>query len=257
MLNNLYNGFAHYYAAITNDRDFKLQTDCILNEYEAENPCKTFLELFAGQSLHSIEVLKDSEIDVWAIDSSKEMKQLALDNGFKVADQFIVGELPEALINIPVSVKFDCIICLFHGLSNLSKDSVYILLNNVKNRLSGHGRLFIEMHDIRYIMEYISNPVIRYTLAKAQDGVKLSYAWPSEKITWDAHAFKALVPVQIVIDNLENTQVENFTSSDYIHSAEDIIFISNLLGYKFKILSDQEGWKRIFDLSVILELSLP
>jgi len=256
MLNKLYNEFATHYAAITNDRDFKAQSDCILSTYTDVHTCKTFLELFAGQSLHSIEMQKNLGIDVWAIDSSEEMKRLAISNGFKNTDNFIVGDLPGALANIPDNIKFDCIICLFHGLSNLSKDSIYSLFEIAKQKLNSNGRIFIEMHDIRYIMEYISNPIVRYTSAESNNGVKLKYAWPSEKIMWDALSFKASVPVQIIVDNLEDSQIENFISSDYIHSADDVLFISKLLGYKCQILSEQLAWQRNFELSIILELSI-
>ncbi|MGY0036539.1 methyltransferase domain-containing protein [Pedobacter sp. NJ-S-72] len=111
------------------------------------------MELFAGQSLHSIEALKKPDINVWAIDSSSEMKQIAITGGFKNPAQYIVGDLPQAILNCVDQLKFDCITCLYNGLSNLTKSAVFELLSNCKQILNSKGKIFIELHNIFYIMQ--------------------------------------------------------------------------------------------------------
>ncbi|KIO76591.1 hypothetical protein TH53_14210 [Pedobacter lusitanus] len=153
MRNKLYKEFASSYAAVTNNRDFKAQLELLLNTYQPEQPCQSFIELFAGQSYHSIAAIQKGTMDVWAVDSSLEMKQLAVAEGFLNPEQYIVGDLPGSIAAHPV--KFDCVACLYSGLSTLPMQAVYELLQNIRPLLSNKGKVFIELHDIFYTMEYV------------------------------------------------------------------------------------------------------
>jgi hypothetical protein len=258
MKNKLYKEFASYYVAATNDRDFKNQLELILDTYDAENPCRSILELFAGQSLHSIEATKNPDMDVWAIDSSSEMKQIALAAGFNNPDKYIVGDLPEAILDCVDQVKFDCITCLYHGLSNLTKTAVFDLLNNCKKILNSNGKLFIELHDIFYMMQYIANPQIHYTEVENAKGEQIKYAWPSDKIEWDPYTFTAKVPVKFLVQSPQRQRVDTieFTSTDHLYSTEDIVFLANLLGYNCRIMTTHPSWGKYFEKEIILELSI-
>jgi hypothetical protein len=256
MKNKLYKEFASYYADVTNDRDFKAQLELILSTFESGNPCISFLELFAGQSLHSIEALKKPDIDVWAIDSSSEMKQIALAEGFKNPAQYIVGDLPEAILSCPDNIKFDCITCLYNGLSILNIENVFQLLKNCRQKLSDHGKMFVEMHDIFLITEYLSNPQIRYTEVTNSRGELIKYAWPSGKIKWSPYNYRAEVPVQFLIQSSQRTDTIEFTSYDHIYSTEHIIFLAGLIGFEAKILTETQSWAEFFGGSIILELSI-
>lgn len=253
MVNRLYAEFAKYYAEITNDRDFTGQLECIMNVFPLNSPCRTFLELFAGQAFHGLSALKHNDVDVWAIDSSSEMKNLAIANGFKTEQQYIVGNLPDALSLIPNHVKFDCVTCLYHGLSNLNKSDVFLLLTKIKEVLTPNGKLFLEIHDIYYLMEYISKPNVQYTNIYTNAKEHISYAWPSDKIKWDSFSFKAEVPVRIILE--ENNDATEFTSIDHIYSLEDICFMSELLGYSSRILNS-DSVRDLYGISIIIELSI-
>ncbi|WP_442587804.1 hypothetical protein ACSBL2_17300 [Pedobacter sp. AW31-3R] len=157
MQNKLYKEFASYYAAVV-DRDFKEQMGQILVEYNLTHPCRNMLELFAGQSLHSISSYQFKKIDTWAVDSSAEMKTLAIQNGFKNPDQYIVGNLPEALLSLKHKINFDCILALFNGVCNLDTKALYDLLALLKILLNNYGKVFLEYHDIFYIMKYLEDP---------------------------------------------------------------------------------------------------
>ncbi|RAJ26348.1 class I SAM-dependent methyltransferase [Pedobacter cryoconitis] len=254
MKNKLYKEFASYYAAVTNDRDFKSQLDLMLSAFDTDSPCKSILELFAGQSLHSIAAQKKPDIDVWAIDSSSEMKQLALAEGFHNPAQYIVADLPEAMLKIE-NVKFDCITCLYHGLSNLNNTEVHQLFTYCKQQLSSEGKMFIELHNITYIMEYISNPQVVYTEVTNEKGELIKYAWPSGKIQWDPYTYIAQVPVQFLIGSSHRTDTIEFTSSDRIYSTEDIVFFANLAGFDCRIMTTEPHWAKHFEHGIILELS--
>lgn len=259
MNNKLYQEFAGYYAAMSNQRDFKGQMDCILDLYAPEEPCRSMLELFSGQSFHSIEALGKGNIDVWAIDSSPEMKELALGAGFPKAEQYIVGNLPEALLAYTDQVKFDCILCLYHGLSNITMKGVYEALSHLKNLLNKNGRLFLEIHNIEMMMEYLTSPIVQIKELRTPERTDLvvKYAWPSAKISWNPFDYNAIVPIKLILESSRGTETIEVTSQDRIFSAENIMFIAELLGYNSRILTDEVPGRVHFGNSVILELSIP
>lgn len=258
MDNKLYKEFASYYAAMSNHRDFKAQLECILSLYDPANPCRSMLELFSGQSFHSIEALNKGGIDVWAIDGSNEMKTLALSSGFKKADQYIVGNLPESILICTEKVKFDCILCLYHGLSNMTMKGVYEAFGYMKDLLNKNGRIFLEIHNIEKMMEYLASPEIHVeelqTSEKTDQVIK--YAWPGEKIGWNPFDYNAIVPIKLILESSTGTETIEFTSQDRIFSAEDIMFIAGLLGYDSRILTEEIPGRSYFGNSVIIELSV-
>lgn len=255
MKNKLYKEFASYYADVTNDRDFKSQLEVILETYDPAHPCKSLLELFAGQALHSIEAQRKHGIDVWAIDSSIEMKRLALAEGFENPEKYIVADLPDALLSVK-ETKFDCITCLYNGLSNLNMEDVFLLLNHCKDKLSENGKIFIEMHDIFLMTEYLSNPQIHYTEIENSKGELIKYAWPSGKIRWDRYTYRAEVPVQLLIQSSQRTDTIEFTSYDTMYSAEHIVFLAKLVGLESMIFTEHPAWAELYPSSVVLQLSL-
>lgn len=256
MKNSLYEKFAPFYAAMSNDRNFEGQLSYLLSSYKENQPCDSLLELFAGQSAHSIAAQKMNGIDVWAIDYSEDMKVIALNNGFKSPEQYIVGSLPQAVQGLKSAPPFDCVLCLYHGLSNLGIDEVYQLLKNVKQILSPTGKFFIEIHNISKIMEYIATPrVTKDSLHILQDEV-IEYSWPADKIRWDPFSFSAEVPVKIYPADPAAETID-LISRDSIYSAEEIIFLSGLLGYQRSILTNGSPRDSCFGFSVLLQLMLP
>lgn len=255
MENKLYKEFAPYYAAMSNHRNFTGQLDFILGSYPSDSPCRSLLELFAGQSLHSIAALKKGYIDVWAIDGSIEMKALAISNGFKNPDQYIVGDLPEAILKAN-RIKFDCVTCLYHGLSNLTPQKLYEALSNIKKVLNPSGKVFLEIHNIYMIMGYLGSPAIHYEEIQSFPGETVKYAWPSGPIKWNPLNFNAEVPIKLFIQSSKGTETIEFISEDRIYSAEEITFIGELHGYHTKVLNYEVPGRVNFGNSVVLELSL-
>ncbi|WP_367867748.1 class I SAM-dependent methyltransferase [Pedobacter sp. WC2423] len=255
MNDKLYKEFASYYADVTNDRDFKSQLEVILATYEPDKPCKSLLELFAGQSLHSIEAQKQHGIDVWAIDSSMDMKRLAIAEGFQNPKKYIVADLPDAMLSID-ETKFDCITCLYNGLSNLNMEDVFMLLKNCKDKLTDNGKMFVEMHDIFLMTEYLSNQQVHYTEIENSKGELIKYAWPSGKIRWDRYTYRAEIPVQFLIQTPQRTDTIEFTHYDNMYCAEHIVFLANLVGLESMIYTEHPAWANLYPNSVILQLSI-
>ncbi|WP_158797437.1 hypothetical protein [Pedobacter sp. L105] len=258
MIDRLYQQYAGYYAGVTSDRSYKDHLDYIINSFSPEQPCQSFLELFAGQALHSIEALKRKDIDVWAIDSSAEMKQLALEGGFEKPDQYLVGLLPDAILAFAGKVKFDCILSSSCSISYLNKKEVYQLLQNSKELLHKNGKVFIEMYDIISFMEGSHFSAYGYSwFPKVQNtaGEIIRLMWPSGKIKWDQNSYSVSIPVKLMVESSKGTDVTEFISEQHIHSAEDIIFIADLLGYTNKVLSNDIELKNSFDNGVVIELT--
>lgn len=250
MRNDLYKEFADYYAAVL-ERDFKGQMELLLGEFTAAHPCRNMLELFAGQSLHSISADEFAVLDNWAVDSSAEMKALAIGNGFKRAEQYLVGNLPEALSPLKHKMRFDCIFALFNGVCNLEVKALYELLSQMKILLNTYGKIFLEFHDLYYIMKYMEDPRIDYQEVKDKHGNLLKFAWPSDTIKWNSYSFTAEVPVRIMTDE----QSIDFYSIDHLHSTELILFLAGLVGLQGRILTEEERWKATFPCMIVLELS--
>lgn len=255
MKNTLYNEFSNFYAAMSNDRDFGGQLDYLLNTFSNNHPCRSLLELFAGQSLHGIAAQKKGTINVWAADSSAEMKELALINGFKDPNQYLVGHLPGVITKFNPINKIDCILCLYHGLSNLKIESVHQLFKSLKKVLNKKGKIFVEIHNISKLMEYVEAPHVHKELLQMDANSTIQYAWPSEKIKWSPYSFSAIVPIKVYLSSAAGTKALELFSQDRIYSAEDIQFIAGLLGYKSKILTDEMTDRTPFGHSIILELS--
>ncbi|KIO76592.1 hypothetical protein TH53_14215 [Pedobacter lusitanus] len=184
------------------------------------------------------------------------MKQLAIAEGFQNPAQYIVNDLPEAILDTAGLTKFDCITCLYNGLSILNMEGVYHLLKNCRQKLNDNGKLFVEMHDIFLMTEYLSDPKIHYTELKNSRGEHIEYAWPSGKIKWNPYNYRAEVPVQFLIKSSQRTDTIEFTSYDHIYCAEHIIFLASLHGFQARILTDISAWKALFSNAIILELSV-
>lgn len=252
----LYKKFAEYYVAINNSRDYKTELDCILKSYDPEYPCGSFIELFAGQASHSIAAFRKGNMDVWAIDSSSDMKRIAVSQGFKNPDHYIIGDLPGEILNIPSIVKFDCVACLCYGLSNLNVTDMFYTLNHVKMLLNKKGKFFIEIHNIAEVLTYINSPIVNFEEFKDSGGKMINYAWPGGKIIWNAHSYQAEVPITLLIPTDDGIEKVEVVSKEHIYSTDYILFIANLLGYSGKILSQEPLWNETFRDSIMLELTI-
>lgn len=259
MDNKLYESFAGYYAAMSNhQRNFKNQLDCLLNLYDEQSPCTSLLELFAGPAMHSIEALqKESILGVTAIDGSIDMKILATAQGFTNPDNYLTGMLPEALNTFTGVKKFDCILCLFHGISNLPLMGVSLLFRKLGKLLTPHGRIFLEVHNIRMIMEYLAKNELYYSELDISAEEQIKYAWPGGKIEWSPYDYNAIVPIDLNIHKAGETETVTLISRERIYSAEQVLFVAALHGFNARILSGDTPGIKSFGHSVMIELSLP
>jgi len=261
MIDILYKQFASYYAGVTSDRNYKGHIALILDSFEPERPCLTFMELFAGQALHGLEAAKNKDIDLWALDSSAQMKDIAIMEGFEKPNQYIVGALPEAILECAGKVIFDGMIALSCSITYLDKAALYQLLKNTKETLRKKGKIFIETYDNISFMGEVEQSIAHtgtyswFPDIQTPNGEIVRLAWPSEKIRWNANSYSIEIPVKLYIVSEKGTETVEFISKQHIHSAEDIIFVGNLLGYSSKILSADAQWKTTFDNNVVIELT--
>lgn len=259
MDNKLYESFAGYYAVMSNhQRNFKGQLDCLLDLYEENTPCNSLLELFAGQAMHSIEAFKKENIrEIAAIDGSADMKVLATSLGFTHPADYITGMLPEALSTFTGVKRFDCILCLFHGISNLPMMGASVLFRKLSRLLTPHGRVFLEVHNIRMMMEYLSRNELHYSEVSISAEEHIEYAWPGGKIEWSPYDYNAIVPIDLNIHKAGETETVTLISRERIYSSEQILFLAALHGFNARILSGDIPGIHHFGHSVMIELSLP
>jgi SAM-dependent methyltransferase len=259
MITQLYNDFAHYYEAICEDRDFTAQMDLVLNNLEPAADRRSLLELFAGPAYHGIAAQQLADIDVWAVDASAEMRSIAGKRGFRDLDQYVVGNLPAAVNQIPEEVSFNCVLCLRYSLGYLDRRQVYELLRILAARLKPKGRIYIEAHDISFIVANMQGTSIHCRFAETDDGQKLRCTWPSGDIAWKPTDFQADMTVLVEVGEEDKRQEFKFSSVENIYSCNEIVFIASLIGLKSRIVQEDPArrnlWESIFANSIIIELT--
>lgn len=234
MIDSLYTKYADYYYEIAKDRNFSKECEFINTIVNKKNKIK-ILELFAGPAYHSIEFKNNFKGITWAIDSSNEMRKLALKYGFEKSNQYIIDALPSAIENI--NCKFDCIICMRYSLGYLDREELFILLKKLKQKLSKGGKIFFELHKIDNVVSNLNNISIQKRTIVMKTGESVECFWPYDEINWSADDFEAKMNVKIKVSKEKNTLFEKtFQSLEIIYSVEEIKFISSILKYKWTLL---------------------
>ncbi len=224
------------YDAINTDRNFEEQLDFIgsvIKKKESVN----FLELFAGPAYHCICAEQKFNWNTYAVDFSGPMKDIAISQGFKKPEQFIVGALPDALNSDVFKEKLDCIYIPRYSIGYISRTEVLSLFNKLKKLMHEDCYMLLEMHDIAMITQDLSNLHIKERTAILEDGRKVTCTWPDGAISWESDKYMASMPVKIEIDE----KVHRFVSKECIYSAEEIYFLAGLAGFEPLDLSEYKS----------------
>lgn len=261
MSSHLYGRYAHYYEVIAKDRDFGKQLELIKATLPQPDPrgriC--FLELFAGPAYHAIIASQDPSYDVWAIDSSDEMKRIAVSAGFPNSQNYIVNRLPNAIARIPQETKIDCVICLRYSLGYLGIREVFQLLTRLKPRLSHGGKVFVELHEISSVINSMRSTDIQLRTGHSNRGEEVECVWPDGDIGWRRESYLADMKITLKIRSRSGETTEtSFVSMENLHSAELLGFLAELCGLSYALVSDKYGLKDIdsyFKHSVLVELA--
>ncbi|MBV7262306.1 hypothetical protein KCG43_09885 [Photobacterium sp. WH24] len=243
-INSLYLQNADLYNAISNDRDFCLQTETLIKTTSSN--CKRVVELFSGQGMHGLE-LRKMGFDCVAVDSSLDMKRSAIDAGNYDDNSYIIGTLP--FFQVPQNFSnFDAFFLLRYSCGYLNILEFNELILQCKSAANKGASLFIESHSMDTIYQGFQNlSIVTRTTSLGNDDVSCS--WPSEQPVFDPYSHTANLKVSIRVNN----DIVNYISRENFHSFELIQFLAIKNGLKITHHSSPD-YSKAFPGSIISQI---
>lgn len=237
-IDKLYSEYPEIYDAFSNDRDFHKQCKSITDifkryaKHEESNIIAT--ELFSGPARHSFE-FSNLGCQTFSIDSQQSMRDYSVENGFQCKNNYIVDLLPlrkdlKQKTHIFTLLRFSC--------GYLNKSQMLNLISWCNRNSYDKGLLIIELHSPRSILQDFRNIPIQKRNALCKNKT-ITCVWP-KSIEINTQASITLdMQVGITVNSIEKT----YTSSENIHSFEDIFILSKtILGLECFIQKDLEGF---------------
>lgn len=197
--NSLYSEHAKLYELIANDRNFELECELLRELAPRNNQRLRVLELFAGPAYHATCLQQDTHADVWCIDNSSEMKQIACeDYGFNPA-HYKIANLPEELATtLPQGIKFDLILAMRYSIGLMKAQQLKELLINLEDYLEDGGIVILETHTEHNIQSHFSDLDIKVRRIEDKSTQQIiDCQWPSGKIEYNPSNLQVTMPIQI------------------------------------------------------------
>lgn len=252
-MNQLYSHFADCYDVISEDRNFANECTTLLSYISKPVEKLSFLELFAGPAYHGAE-LKKRGADVMCIDSSKEMKDMAMTYHTISDQEYIVGALPDSLHFLPLNKTFDLITIMRFSLGLIPPKAMEKLLESIHDKLAVDGLLAIELHRLNLLTADLNDLTIRSRTYPTRDGKgTIRCEWPSGPIRWDENALKVEMPVNIIVKQDGHIEEQVTVSHEHIYLLEHFEKYIDLHG-GYKILKDSKGTIPMFAQSKMILL---
>ena len=128
--------YSRFYDLIYSEKDYENESAFVMNLLrECQPNIKTLLDLGCGTGRHNSYLLKQG-LEVWGIDQSKTMLEVAKHKYPEIKNNFISGDVTE----VRLGKKFDAVISLFHVLSyQITDDSVLRFFQTVESHLEDDG----------------------------------------------------------------------------------------------------------------------
>ncbi|MGY0427242.1 MAG: class I SAM-dependent methyltransferase [Polaribacter sp.] len=219
MIRDFYGKYAHYYDIISNDRNFSEQIVLLKKTIQSNNKnIYNFLELFAGPARHSIAASTHEDINIFAVDNSQEMQDLAMEIGFPDRSKYWVSDFPldKKFDNIN-AIKFDCVLCLRYSIGYLNRKSILELLMSLKNRLKSDGKIIMELHNISNMMMSMKGTDIHKRIATSKYDETVECLWPDGEIVWSNIDYLAKMNVSVNIKKNNKEKTLKFLSEENIY----------------------------------------
>jgi SAM-dependent methyltransferase len=135
----LYHEWAEYYDLCYSEKDYRKEVDFLLSLVKSNGLGKSVLDVGCGTGSHA-KILYNKGFEVWGLDSSKELLDIAKRKNPKV--KFILGNMR----NFNLNKKFDIILCLFNTIHyNQNYAQIQKTLQNFKLYLKNRGVIIFEM----------------------------------------------------------------------------------------------------------------
>lgn len=253
-VNRLYSTFADEYEVLNTDRDFMNQADSLHRLISSGKDKISILDLFAGPAYHNAQLNQIKDCHIVSIDSSQQMKEIAISSGRSNQQDYIVSRLPEGLSKIPIDYKFDLVTILRYSLGYLSWSEVGDLFTLLSPLLKPNACLVIELHKISNVVTAFNTSEIREREYISASGRRVSCVWPSSPITWDENDWIATIPLCLTIHENDGTVItESMTSLERIYTSNDIARIARSRG-RYVVLPENHLIKSSFRESNVILL---
>ncbi len=235
-IDDLYTKNAAIYDKISNDRDFSEQSRRLINYFKLDN--KNVVDLFSGPGRH-IKSFNDNGANCIGVDSSQEMRRIAISNKFACEEDYVCLKLParswpKNVNNVHAFLLFRYS-CGYLTISELNE----LVIKCIKISPNGSGVLIIELHS----MKNAHNGFLDLDIIEREcffEGGNIKCRWPSSKPLYDDLSSQVAMPVEIDVYNGNKLKESlKYVSKESIHSFETIQFIANINGLKSEVVNDE------------------
>ncbi len=140
-VNSTFKNYSKFYNLLYKDKDYDSEVDYI-NKLISQNTKlkKSILDLGCGTGIHA-EMLYDKGYEIFGVDISKEMLDVAVDSAKKKNKK--IKYICSNITDLRIKRKFDIVTSLFHVISYLNtNDDLLKAFKNINNHLNKDG-LFI------------------------------------------------------------------------------------------------------------------
>lgn len=230
-IDHLYTRLPEYYAAFSNDRDFKAEVEfltrlCAGPEENSRNNF-AFLELFAGPAAHCAAWNALGIGSAHAIDAHAAMRDFSVDKGNCLRENYHISSLPELPAKLLNNfLRFDLIFAPRFSVCYLSPDDLCRLFANLRAICAEQGKLVLELHTNENISNLFASIDIKARVVEFSDGRILRCDWPAAEPSLIGDN-RVLMPISIeVLQGGQQISFYAFESKEYLHSIDSI---SNLL----------------------------
>ena len=219
----LYTRFAECYEALNQDRDFEAQSKTILSLPIRVGSEMTILDLFSGPAYHSPTLNSYCKSRVISVDSSAQMRQVAIKAGRCSESEYLVGTIPDDLDSLLGGNVFDIVLALRYSIGYLSLHQFTELLTTVRSRMRPGGFFVLEIHRVDLVASEFKSANIRERRVVLENGDVVVCQWPSGPLVWDPDDWIVEMPLSLQMgDDKGRMSTEHMTSRERIFSFGDI-----------------------------------
>ena len=219
----LYTRFAECYEALNQDRNFDAQSKAILSLPTQAGSEIRILDLFSGPAYHSPTLSSYSNSRVISVDSSAQMRQIAVKAGRCAESEYLVGTLPDDLDSLLRDSTFDIVLALRYSIGYLSLLQLEGLLQAIRSRMSLGGVVVLEIHRLDLVGSEFKSANIRERRVVLENGDVVVCRWPSGPLVWSPDDWIVEMPLSLQIgDGNDRANTEHMTSRERIFSFGDI-----------------------------------
>ena len=217
-LDNLsfYDQHPDIYHVLTGHRDMRRE----INRYRLD-PCQAgrTVELFAGPAYHSCELARRNwSGELWAIDASARMKELAISRGFPDGERYLVGDVVERM---QAMTDATCVLIPRMSLGLIHPEQASQLVKSVADSLVPGGSAYIELYRIDSLMTRLRQATA--TPRQIMQGRReFIYCSPARAPRWDQHAWHVWIPASITIREGTQQRVLEFESEEWLYTVSDV-----------------------------------